>query len=126
MIALLCALVSAPGALRARICLVALGVIEAPSCCPQPSCCSQNQDSGPVAKAGGDECHCCLDVVLDSNDKSPSKAPAQAGELVAPPMRQVCDLAPAPLPPQGDKRVRELIARERMRPKPAAVLPLRI
>lgn len=125
-LALLCAMICAPGELRARICLVALGVVEQPSCCSKPTCCDPLPDKGPALKASSEECTCCLEVVLDSNDKTPTDAPPPQPALVALPLRLVCELAPTPLPEPGFERARALRARERLRPNAAASVPLRI
>lgn len=125
-LALVCALICAPGELRARVCLVALGVVEQPSCCSKPTCCDPLPDKGPALKAASEECTCCLEVVLDSNDKTPTAAPVQLPALEAPVLRLVCELASVALPMPGFERVRAMRARERLRPNAAAPVPLRI
>ncbi len=125
-LALLCAMICAPGALHARICFVALGVIEQPSCCSKPTCCDPLPDKGPALAAASEECTCCLEVVFDSNDKTPTAAPVQLPALEAPMLRLVCVLASVPPPAPGFESQRAIRARERLRPNAAAQVPLRI
>lgn len=124
--ALLCAVVCTPGALHARVCLVAVGVVEAPSCCATPTCCETESEDGPTLKAAEDECACCLELALDSNDRTPSVTPDAPQAVEAPRMRLLCELAAPPVPARGGLRARAMRARERLRPDAAALLPLRI
>ena len=114
------------GRVARRVCLVALGVIEQPSCCSKATCCDPLPEQGPALKASGEECSCCLDVVLDSNDKTPTDVPLQLPAIDAPALRLVCELAPSPQPEACFERARALRARERLRPNAAASVPLRI
>ena len=124
--ALLCMLTLAPGALHARICLVSLGVIEKSDCCSVGSCCSEDESDGPALKAVEHNCHCCLDLELESNDKTPlARAPANDPQVFVAPT-YLSAVLPAPTPPLGLERARKVFARAGPRPGLAAPLPLRI
>lgn len=128
MVALLCALFCAPGVLHARVCLVALGVVDTPACCEdqRASCCEPEVPAGPSLAATGMDCRCCLEVDLEGRDRLPQVTPDQPTPIAAPVLRLVCELEVLPAPSVAGERARLMLVRERERPATAAPIPLRI
>ncbi|MEO6709092.1 MAG: hypothetical protein ABI054_12870 [Planctomycetota bacterium] len=124
-IALLCALAVIPGAMHARVCLVALGAVESSACCSVKTCCNQSPSETPSLNAADSDCHCCLDVDLDSGDRTPIATPASNAHLATLPAWSTTSVALCP-PPPARNSARNVQARAGPRPRMAAPLPLRI
>jgi len=124
-VALLCALAVIPGAMHARVCLVALGVAPSSDCCSVKTCCKPSPSDAPSLSAGESDCHCCLDVDLDSGDKTPIATPTSNGHLAVAPAFWNVAVALCP-PPPARNQARNVHARAGPRPRMAAPLPLRI
>lgn len=125
---LLLTLALMPGALHAHVCLVALGAIESSACCApavEQDCCTEAPSDGPALGAESEDCSCCLEVDLDSAERSPLLGAGNASNdlTVAPPT--VIQILPAVQGPPPSERAR--FARAVPRPRSGAVpLPLRI
>lgn len=130
---LLLTLALMPGALHAHVCLVALGAIESSACCApvleaaEQDCCTEAPSDGPAMGAESDDCSCCLEVDLDSAERSPLLGTGNASTdlTVAPPT--VIQTLPAVQEPPPSERARARFARAGPRPRSGAIpLPLRI
>jgi len=125
-IALFCVLAFVPGVLHARICLVALGVIEHSDCCAVRSCCLAEPTDGPSISEGDLGCNCCLDLDLDCDEKMPATVVPSGNEPIAFAAPALSATLPQLLPPPGLERAQRVFARAGPRPRMAAPLPLRI
>ena len=125
--ALCFALAFAPSALHAHICLVELGAIESSDCCTAvSSCCSQRQSDGPVVNASEADCHCCLELNLDAEDKVElAGAPSSGAQHTLPPAISIA-LLPRLMPAPALESARLIFARAGPRLRSAAPVPLRI
>ena len=127
---LLCVLASTPGAIRGRVCLMDLGLLERDGCCTPVLCCETLEGRAGEAlnlDAGGDNCGCCLELNLEG--RGPIVAAASAanaqdlgiGGASLPPSSILL-----PYPPLWAERSKTIVARSPGRPRMAAPVPLRI
>lgn len=130
---LLLTLALMPGALHAHVCLVALGAIEGSACCApvleaeEQDCCTEAPSDGPAMGAESDDCSCCLEVDLDSAERSPLVGTGNASTDLTVAPATVIQTLPAVQEPPPSERARARFARAGPRQRSGAIpLPLRI
>jgi len=127
---LLCVLMSTPGAIHGRVCLMDLGLLERDACCPPTLCCEAPQGSAGDTlslSAGEDSCGCCLELNLEG--RGPIAAAASASSAQDPGVAGA-SLPPAAslllFPPPPAERSKTIVTRSLGRTRMAAPVPLRI